>query len=230
MMQPGHLTLVCAIMLCSNAASLVAAGNTPLLLEGFEKFAPSPKTTNVKIVTSGPGLTQGAAAVELTPGGAITIKVSGADIARLPWLRIDTHHNTKGTRSLQISAASGVLPAITVEGYVATGQDTLAFPLTMRIAPATVKPDTRIFAVTVTNTDTVAIIVDNIRLEPLVRTPPGAILWDFGKSPNTVWPGFTPKSAGSKSIKWKKDLVYHSGHSLPYPDPLTQDCIGAYSS
>jgi len=225
----GRAVFLCAIVLAARLTPLGAAVATPVLIEGFEKTLTSEGNAKVKTVTSGPGLTQGKSAAELTPGGAISVKVRGDDITRLPWLRIDTHHTGDGTRKLEILAVSGSATH-NVQGYVGTGKDTLAFPLTMLISPVAKEPDERVFTITITNSDDIPIVVDNLRLEPLVRNPRGAVFWDFGGSENQLWPGFTRKGISSKNIKWKGEISYYEGYSLPYPDPLTRDFIGPYSS
>ncbi len=220
--------LLCAIVSTAHAVSHGAALG-PVVLEGFED--PSAATTNtaVKIISSGPGLAQGKSAARLDPGGTVTLKVRPSDIARLPWLRIDTHHAAEGTRGLGIAVSCGTVAA-SVQGYVATGKDTLAYPLSMVMGPATKAADTQLAAVTITNISDTPIVVDNIRIEPLVRTPPGAVLWDFGGSVNWVWPGFTAHGVSGNGVKWKSDPSYYAGYNLPYPDPLTKDFIGPYRS
>ena len=223
--------LVCAIatVLTVHVAPLNAVVAAPVLLEGFEKPPAAKAAARVKTVTSGPGLTQGESAAELSPGGAIAVQVRGVDITNLPWLRMDTHHTGDGTRRLHITVnATGF--DHTAQGYVQTGKDTLAFPLTMAVPPLRKQPDKRVFTVTITNSDDIPIVVDNLRLEPLVRKPRGAVLLDFGKSRSSVWPGFTRHGVSSKSIKWKGEIAYYAGYDLPYPDPLTRDFIGPYSS
>ena len=221
--------LVCVVVLTAHVTPLGAVVDTPVLIEGFEKTSTAKRNAKVKTVTSGPGLTQGESAAELTPGGAITVGVRGADITRLPWLRIDTHHTGDGTRGLQITAVSGDFTH-NVQGYVRTGKDTLAFPLTMVIPPVGKKPDSRVFTITITNSDDIPIVVDNLRLEPLVRKPHGAVFRDFGRTSGRVWPGFTRQDVGSNNIKWKDGISYYADYNLPYPDPLTQDFIGPYWS
>ena len=227
----GRSVLVCtiAIVLSVHLTPLGAVVATPVLIEGFEKTFTAQAGAKVKTVTSGPGLTQGESAAELAPGGAVTVKIRGADITALPWLRIDTHHTGDATRMLDIHAAWGDFDD-TVRGYVCTGKDTLAFPLTMIVSPVAKKPDERVFTITITNSDDIPIVVDNLRLEPLARKPRGAVLLDFGKSGSSVWPGFTRQGIDSKIIKWKDAISYYAGYGLPYPDPLTQDFIGPYSS
>ena len=225
----GRAVFLCAIVLTARVAPLGADVTAPVLIEGFEKTLTSEGNAKVKTVTSGPGLTQGKSAAELTPGGAISVKVRGADITALPWLRIDTHHTGDGTRKLEILAVSGSV-SHNVQGYVQTGKDTLAFPLTTVISPVAKEPDERVFTITITNSDDIPIVVDNLRLEPLVRKPRGAVFWDFGKSTGQVWPGFTRQGVASKNIKWTGLISHYAEYSLPYPDPLTQDFIGPYSS
>ena len=227
---PGRAVVFCAIVLAARLTTLGAAVATPVLIEGFEKTLTSEGNAKIKTVTSGPGLTQGKAAVELTPGGAISVKVRGDDIARLPWLRIDTHHTGDDTRKLEILAVSGTFTH-NVQGYVQTGKDTLAFPLTIAVPPTAKEPDERVFTITITNSDDIPIVVDNLRLEPLVRNPRGAVFWDFGGDKSRVWPGFTRKGVASKSIKWKGwkgEMHHYADHDLLYPDPLTRDFVGPY--
>ncbi|MCP4376336.1 MAG: hypothetical protein GY794_09200 [bacterium] len=217
----GRSALLCAMVLVAHVAILGAVTTAPVLLDGFEKaFATEPEA-KVKTITSGPGLTEGKSAAELSPGGKITVKVRGADISKLPWLRIDTHHTGDGTRSLNIKVALDDFKH-NVQGYVQTGKDTLAFPLTMVIEQASSKPDNRVFTITITNSDDIPIVVDNLRLEPLVRKPKDAVFWDFGRVDSQVWPGFTRQSAKSKNINLKSG----SNYTLRYPDPLTRDFIG----
>ncbi|MDP6633383.1 MAG: hypothetical protein QGG42_00615 [Phycisphaerae bacterium] len=225
----GRTVLICAVLLAAGLESPAAAATAPLVLEGFEDDSTTAKNPSVRIVKSAPGLTQGVAAAELAPGGAVAVKASGADIARLPWLRIDTHHSGDGTRGLQITINSTGF-GHRARGHVQTGKDTLAFPLTMVVPAAAEKTDKRVFAIVVTNASDIPIVIDNIRLEPLVRTPRGAVLWDFGRTGGAVWPGFARKGVSSKSMKWKGDISYYGGYSVPYLDPLTQDFIGPYSS
>ena len=221
--------LVCAVVLAVHGTLSGAVIATPVLIEGFEKDSTAESNPEVKTVTSGPGLTQGKSAAELSPGAAIAVKVRGADIARLPWLRIDTHHTGDGARRLEIAIVSGAFKH-DVQGYVGAGKDTLAFPLSMVIAPATKKPDKRVFAVRITNSDDIPIVVDNLRLEPPVRKPNGSVCWDFGPTRGKVWPGFTRKGVKSDSIKWKSKSSYYSEYDLAYPDPLTRDFIGQHPS
>ena len=224
----GRAVLLCVIVLTARVTPLDAVVAAPVLIEGFEKAFTTGENARVRTVTSGPGLTQGKSAAELSPGGAIAVQVRGVDITMLPWLRIDTHHTGDGTRRLEIQVVSGSF-TFDVQGYVLTGKDTLAFPLTMAVPPVSKKPDKRVFTITITNSDDIPIVVDNLRLEPLVRKPRGAVLLDFGKSGSRVWPGFTGQGTGSKSIKWKSTSGNYAGYSLPYPDPLTRDFIATYS-
>jgi len=221
--------LFCAASLIVSHASVCAEAAGTLSIEGFEAADKAAKNAAVKIVASGPGVTQGKAAAQLAPDGAVTVTLRGADIAELPWLRMDTSHAGDGTRGIRIDLSSGAVSA-GVSGYVAAGADTLAYPLSMIFPPATITPDPRTVSITITNISDTPIVVDNIRLEPLVRTPRGAVLWDFGKTANTVWPGFKAHRSSGNGVKWKESSSYYSGHSLPYPDPLTQDFIGPYSS
>jgi len=227
----GRSVLVCTItiVLAAHIAPLNAVVAAPVLLEGFEKTPAAKVNARVKIVTSGPGLTQGKSAAELSPGGAIAVQVRGVDITNLPWLRMDTHHTGDGTRRLHITVnATGF--GHTAQGYVQTGKDTLAFPLTMVVPRVKKQPDKRVFTIRIINSDDIPIVVDNLRLEPLVRKPRGAVFLDFGRSRSSVWPGFTRHGVSSKSIKWKGESWYYAGYNLPYPDPLTWDFIGPYSS
>jgi len=205
----GRAMLLCAIVLTARVTPLDAVVAAPVLIEGFEKAFTTEKNAKVKTVASGPGLTQGKSAAELSPGGAIAVQVRGVDITKLPWLRIDTHHTGDGTRRLGIQVVSGTF-AYDMQGYVHAGKDTLAFPLTMVVPPVSKKPDKRVFTLRITNLDDIPIVVDNVRLEPLVRRPRGAVFLDFGKSGSRVWPGFTRQGTGSKSIKRKSESGYYA--------------------
>ncbi|MDP6633606.1 MAG: hypothetical protein QGG42_01760 [Phycisphaerae bacterium] len=227
----GRSVLVCtiAIVLAGHVAPLDAVAAAPVLLEGFEKPPAAGTGAGVKTVTSGPGLTQGRSAAELSPGGAIAVQVRGVDIANLPWLRLDTHHTGDGTRGLKITVNATNFGHRAL-GYVQTGKDTLAFPLIMVVPPVAKKPDKRVFTIRITNSDDIPIVVDNLRLEPLVRKPRGAVLLDFGKSRSRAWPGFIRQGVSSKNLKWKGESSYYTAYSLQYPDPLTRDFVGPYSS
>jgi len=88
----GHCERILSVwmtVLTVCAAPLLAANETPILIEGFEDVSTVKGTGQIKAVTAGPGLTQGKSAVELSPGAAVTASLRGADIARLPWLRLD---------------------------------------------------------------------------------------------------------------------------------------------
>jgi hypothetical protein len=222
--------LISAILLtATHGAPLGAAVTGPVLIEGFEDGSIAVVNSAVKIVSEGPGITQDKSAARLDPKGAITISVRLVDIAKLPWLRLDTLHGAVGTRGLDLSISSGTLTT-SVSGYVASGKDTLAYPLSMVFPKPAKAGDLRTAKITITNISDTPIVVDNIRLEPLVRTPRGSVLWDFGGAKNLAWPGFVAHGVSGNGVKWKADPSYYYGYQLPYADPLTQDFIGPYSS
>jgi len=222
--------LISAILLtATHGVPLGAAVPGPVLIEGFEDGSTAVMNSAVKIVSEGSGVTQDKSAARLDPDGAITISARLVDIAKLPWLRLDTLHGAVGTRGLDLSISSGTLPR-SVSGYVASGKDTLAYPLSMVFTKPAKAGDLRTAKITITNISDTPIVIDNIRLEPLVRTPRGSVLWDFGGAKNVVWPGFVAHGVSGNGVKWKSDSSYYYGYQLPYPDPLTQDFIGPYSS
>jgi len=220
--------LLCAILLlAAHSSSLGAAPRAGVLIEGFEDASKVRRNGAVSIISDGPGPTEGKSAARLDIGGAIGVDIPRASIAKLPWLRMDTLHDADETQGIAIAVSSGVLLK-NVRGYVAGGKDTLAYPLSM-IIPAAAPVGAATAKITITNISKKSIVIDNIRLEQLVRTPPGAVLWDFGGAKNQVWPGFTAHGISGNGVKWKDDPSYYSGYRALYPDPLTWDFIGPYS-
>jgi len=204
----------------ARAAAAAAAKATPKLIEAFEDVAALEVTGQIKSVSEGPGVTQGKAAVELLPEATMHIQLQGADVTALPWLRFDTHHANDRPQGLLISVGSRKKT-----GYVRPGGDTLAYPVAWWVGRARELPDTRVVKLIITNVGDTAVVLDNLRLEPIVRTPLGAVLWDLGPNDSKVWPGFTkPRKddGGLKALK-KPGL---GEHKLRYPDPLTRDFIG----
>jgi len=204
----------------ARAAAIAAAKLTSRLIEPFEDLTALKTTGEIKAIGEGPGVTQGKSAVEMAPEAVVEIPLRGADVTVLPWLRFDTHHSADQAQALRIEAGSRKRI-----GYVQSGCDTLAYPLSKMIGRTNNLPDTRLFTLKITNAGDAAIALDNLRLEPLVRPPLGAVMWDCGPSDSSVWPGFTRyynEDPGLKKLKGPS--LRH--HKTSWPDALTRDFIG----
>jgi hypothetical protein len=203
-----------------EALEKAAAKLSAKLIEPFEDLTSLEVTGSVEVVDSGPGVTQGGAAVRLSPESAVQVSFRGSDVAVLPWLRFDTHHTGDQAQPLRIS--TGIRERT---GYVRAGADTLRYPLVWMIKRSPRQPDTRMFTLRITNVSDTAVVLDNLRLEPRVHPPPGAVMWDYGPPYSAVWLGFTRQYRDHSGLQLVKgpELNHHRRY---HPDPLTGDFVG----
>ena len=230
------------VLICASACVLAGTGlcaatapkgedkNNALLIEGFEDISRVRlQGAEAKAIKEGPGVTQGAQAIELPPGAAVTVSMTDDDIGKRPWLRFDTHTAGTNPQILQLSISGGGISRER-SGCIQPGKDTLAYPLSLVVPPQAQDAPARTFALQITHVGDSPVVIDNLRLEPLAAAPEGSTFWDFGPSSAIVWPGFKHHSGSGSGVKWRKDLLasYIRRYSLPYPDPLTGDFVGHY--
>ena len=205
--------------------------NKVLLIEGFEDISRVRiQGGQGKPIKEGPGLTQGAQAVELPPGAAVTVRMTDGDISKRPWLRLDTHTVGGNPQILRLSLSGGGIARRRRTGCVQAGKDTLAYPLSTIMPLGGEGAAARTYTLQIAHAGDAPVVIDNLRLEPPAEAPEGGIFWDFGPGSQRVWPGFKPHRGQGTGIRWRKDMSISSvrAYSLPYPDPLAGDFIGYY--
>jgi len=210
------------------AAAALAAGPAAAepppgkLIEGFEDIQ-SVHVAGGKIAPAGQ-VSEGQRAAVLPPNVTVSLVLEPDQLARMPWLKIDTLAVQPVMHSLRI-ALEGRRISLSQVGHVNPGKDTLAFPLP---APPSRRDDDSPappVTLTLTNLGPGELILDNVRVEPPAAAPEGAVLVDFGPSGHRAWPGFEAASQRNDYLEWEE---FCTGHDRGFPDPLAGDCVGRY--
>lgn len=226
-----YRTWLATVMLTAVGAASVSSGAEPVLLEGFEDLAkvnavrgaPSARVA-LRAVNGAPYVTEGTQAGLIPPGTTVSVTVSAKMLAAARWLRIDTSALEPVPQPVEIGLA-GAAFAVTMPAYVQPGADTLALPLSVaRVRAAAPWPESGL-VVSVRNTGSAGLIVDNMRLESAAEAPQDSVLLDFGPSGQVVWPGFTAGGRQSDPIAWGSSAA-HPGGAGGWPDPLGRDFVG----
>jgi hypothetical protein len=208
--------------MCLMLLSLVSASpaDGTKVLEGFEDAAKA-KVTDGQLasVKAGEGITEGKQAGQLPPGATVSITVSGAELQAAGWLKIDSLPTEPSAQPIRIA-----FNALAMTGYVGSGKDTLALPLTV---PTNGEPwPNGDLQLRITNLGSCPLVLDNIRLEAADEAPKGAVLVDFGPG-KSLWPGFASGDAGLALISFAQALRDPpAADSVRYPDPLTGSYYG----
>ncbi|MFP4053340.1 MAG: hypothetical protein ACLFV7_05685 [Phycisphaerae bacterium] len=180
---------------------------------------------DLSAVQGGQGVTEGKSAAQVPAGAGVKLTIDSAKLASADWLRIDTltvQLLTQGVRlEFQWPEHHRRAP-----GWVQPGKDTLAYPLTLLKAtfPNGTLPAGDV-TVNIINSSDSPVILDNVRLDQAEKAPDGALLLDFGRAGQPLWPGFSAAGRAHANIVWSGDAPVHA-YDAPYPDPLGQDFIG----
>ncbi|MCL2701165.1 MAG: hypothetical protein FWE88_05670 [Phycisphaerae bacterium] len=189
------------------------------LLEGFENFSALQGQGQLVTVTEGPGVTEGNAALQIPPQGAVTIRPSRRDISRPWWLRVDTLNVQPESQRLRFEFSGGISTGIVA--IVAPGRDTLSMPLAMLsiITGREWDEDDRP-VLTIRNLSESPIIIDNLRVEPPMDWPRDARAYDLGT--RFAWPGFSNDTDRELGV-WGNSTVAPN-----YPHPLVGSAYGPW--
>jgi hypothetical protein len=204
---------------------MLALGAGRALSQSVEAFEDATQLTveggEVKAVTDGPAVTEGKAAASLEPGATVIIRFTWPDVAKVPWLRLDTLSGGGARGRLRVELQAGRDRWWSYAGLEA-GADTLAIPL-----PAVMPKLEPQIVVTmrISNEGDKAISLDNLRLEAPAQAPDGAVLLDCGPTGQALWPGFSAILPNQPPLLWRNPLGIQ-GHSWAWPDPLTGDQVG----
>ncbi len=210
-----------AAVVCWLAAGLAvsagSAGAADVVLEGFEGAKTYQAAGKATVVQAADVVTEGQSALQLDGGAAITINVP-AGAANVPgWLKIDTFENQPVVAALHVSIAGRT-------GYVRPGKDVLAVPIGLASRAGLNPWPPAAQKLTIRNTSTHSVVIDNIRLVPPAKAPAAVVLLDFGPEQQVLWPGFEPAGAAGTGISWKTGPT--ASHDIGYPDPLLGDFSG----
>lgn len=221
----GKLILV-LIALCSLGGPGAALGaGESVLIEGFESLdAIRPLAGSLAEVRAEDAATQGRCAAQFSADAQVDLGVSGAELKRRAWLKIDTMTSQPITQSAVLEfRVPGRL--LRFRAWVRAGKDTIALPLARVIAEATQPVPDRSVPLRIANGGEAPLIVDNVRLEPAATPPDGAVLLDFGPEEQVAWPGFAPAGATEPRTTWSGRGTIQ-GYSSGMPDPLGGDFVG----
>ncbi len=205
------------VSLCSAEATV---------LEGFETITTVRSSGGeLSAVQGGQAVTEGKSAAQVPAGATVKLTVEASKLASADWLRVDSLTVQLLTQGVRLEFQWPEHHR-SVNGWVQPGKDTFAYPLGMLKSSFRdgVLPQGNV-TVSVINRSDAPIILDNIRLAPAAEAPQGAILLDFGRSGQNVWPGFTAAGRAHANIVWSGDAPVHA-YDAPYPDPLGSDYIG----
>jgi len=202
-----------------------APADEVVLVEGFEAIS-AVRVSHGKLlaIRAGGGVTQGRQAAKVPSGARVHLRLAALDPARLPWLKIDTLTTQPLIHKLLLRFMAAEDTAL-YSVHLRPAKDTLWLPLTVaagQFAQGWPKADVELILV---NSGQADLIVDNVRLEPPARAPPGSVLLDFGPPGQGAWPGFQAAGAGHKSLNWSGQLAIQAP-DRHYPDPLTADFVG----
>jgi len=188
------------------------------LLEGFEDVRTLRGQGQLIAVTEGAGVTQGQAALQIPPQGAVTVNLMGHDLDRPWWLKLDTLNMQPEPLTLRLEFSGGVTAQISA--VVQPGKDTLAMPLMLPQQIAGWEWDESSRPVlTIRNTSESPIVVDNLRVESPVEWPRDTRAYDVGA--RFCWPGFSRDT--------DRDLGLWGNMLNPnYPHPLIGHTLGPW--
>ncbi len=217
--SPNVLISLLVVFLTVSVSVSAHAGE--VLLEGFEKPESLKTSGKVSPEKGADAVTEGAGALQLSPGAKVTIQVPAGAIDKVGWLKIDTFEVQPVMASLNVSFGK----TLSRRGYVSPGKDTLAVPLGLVSRTYRGAWPEKPLVIELHNTGKHPVVVDNVRLVAPADPPTGAILLDFGPPNQVLWPGFEPAGTEGTSIAWSGSNEIFS-YANRYPDPLLGDFSG----
>jgi len=216
-----------ALAQAARAADGAKAAEPPVslsrMLEGFESLsALQGRQGELVSVTEGQGVTQGNAALQIPPQGAVTISLTQRDLTRPWWLKLDTYNVQPESQMLRLEFSGGL--GAQIHAVVQPGKDTLSMPLSMPsiVAGREWDDDGRL---TIRNVSESPIIVDNLRMEPPADWPKDARAYDLGS--RFGWPGFSAETDWDTSL-WRWDRTNNNTLNFGYPHPLVNSTMGPW--
>lgn len=215
------------------ALTLAASGAAPprgaRILEDFE----TPSAVRVVAgrllpVRGGQSVTHGKQAGKLPGGAAIALHLGRLGPAADGWLALDTLTTQPLAQALVLTFGKSP-KKLEFRAHVRPGSDRIRLPLPVVAAELSGGWPTGGATLTLANPGESAILLDHVRLEPPAAPPPGSVLLDFGPRPQGLWPGFQAAGTDSKHLLWSGAVGIYPA-VRPFPDPLTGDFVGPYTS
>ncbi|MFB3892646.1 MAG: hypothetical protein ACE15C_11555 [Phycisphaerae bacterium] len=194
------------------------------VIEGFETIE-SVRAVDGKltVVRGGEGVTEGAQAAQMPSGAGIAMTLSGADLRKWAWLKIDTLTLQPLPHVLNLRfAGPRLLTSIAV--CAQPGKDTVALPLPAWTSENPEAWGDEKIELALANAGDVGIILDNIRYEEADKAPAGAAMVDFGPRTRASWPGFGAAGEVNNLVAWGHNQVLSEGNANV--DPLVRSFTG----